>query len=101
MTEDGRIVEDIPPEIVESTTMDKPKYFFSALKNRRNISTSTTDSKSEMRPDVLLVNNIVSTENNRLATIRKPHNPLKYPSNSNAASMEPEVNKNAFISGGG
>lgn len=51
----------------------------------------TADGKVEMRPDVLLVNNVTPSDGNRLATIRKPHNPLKYPSNTNAASIDPEV----------
>lgn len=92
MTEDGKIVQD-EPTANDSPTMEKPKYFFSALKSKRKLSTSSSDGKGEMRPDVLLVNNIVPSENSRLATIRKPHNPLKYPSNSNVASMDPEVRK--------
>lgn len=52
---------------------------------------AAVDAKSELRPDVLLVNNVVPSDGNRLATIRKPHNPLKYPSNTNAASIDPEV----------
>lgn len=87
-----------------STPMEKPKYFFAPLKSKRKMSTSSsstgtaaaiamaTDGKTEMRPDVLLVNNVIPSDgNNRLATIRKPHNPLKYPSNTNAASIDPEV----------
>lgn len=73
--------------------VEKPKYFFAPLKSKRKMSTSSlaADGKTEMRPDVLLVNNVVPSDANRLATIRKPHNPLKYPSNTNAASLDPEV----------
>lgn len=72
---------------------DKPasKHFFAPLKSKRKGSGNLVASRGELRPDVF-VNNIVPADGNRLATIRKPHNPLKYPSNSNAASIDPEVN---------
>lgn len=92
-------------ESLSSSSVEKPKYFFAPLKGKRKMSTASSsssspaaavvstiaDGKNEMRPDVLLVNNVISSDGNRLATIRKPHNPLKYPSNTNAASIDPEV----------
>lgn len=88
------------PSTSSSSTIEKPKYFFAPLKSKRKSSLSSSssmtavvaaDGKTEMRPDVLLVNNVMPSDSNRLATIRKPHNPLKYPTNANAASIDPEV----------
>lgn len=50
------------------------------------------DAKGELRPDVF-VSNIVPSESNRLATIRKPHNPLKCPSNANDENIDIDVSK--------
>lgn len=109
MADDGTIVvqqdNSNENEPSSSSAIEKPKYFFAPLKSKRKMSTSsssaaaaaaaavamTADGKTEMRPDVLLVNNVMPSDGNRLATIRKPHNPLKYPSNTNAASIDPEV----------
>lgn len=54
------------------------------------------DAKGELRPDVF-VNNIVPSEGNRLATIRKPHNPLKCPSNSNDENDDIDVSAAMII----
>lgn len=75
-----------------SAEKPSPKYFFAPLKSKMKSSASAVDEKGERRPD-LFVNDIVPSERNRLATIRKPHNPLKCPSNSNAANIDPEVGK--------
>lgn len=89
LNEDGAIVQQNTDENENETKTGKnspPKYFFAPLKSKRKSSICP-----EMRPDVLFVNNIVSSDGSRVATIRKPHNPLKYPSNLNAASIDPEV----------
>lgn len=87
LTEEGNIVQDESPVNESSATDKAPKYFFAPLKSKRKSSVC-----SEMRPDVF-VSNIIPSDGNRVATIRKPHNPLKYPSNLNAASIDPEVNR--------
>lgn len=94
-------------ESSSSSTTEKPKYFFAPLKSKWKMSTSsstsgaagavTVDGKAEMRPDVLLMNNVTPSDGNRLATIRKPHNPLKYPSNTNAACIDPEVSSTFIL----
>ncbi|XP_031637143.1 uncharacterized protein LOC116349721 isoform X2 [Contarinia nasturtii] len=82
LTEEGHIVQD---EVINEIDKPMPKYFFAPLKSKRKASMC-----SELRPDVF-VNNIVPSDGNRVATIRKPHNPLKYPSNLNAASVDSET----------
>lgn len=74
--------------------MEKPtlKYFFAPLKSKSKSAANATDTKTERRPDVF-VNNILPSEGNRLATIRKPHNVLKCPSNPNATNVDQKVGK--------
>lgn len=88
LTEEGAIVQDDTEKNENETNIDNspPKYFFAPLRSKRKSSLCP-----ELRPDVLLVNNVIPSDGNRIATIRKPHNPLKYPSNLNAASIDPEV----------
>lgn len=61
----------------------KPKYFFAPLKSKRKQSTpaASDNNRNESQPPDLYISNVVPTEGNRLATIRKPHNPLKCPTN--------------------
>lgn len=87
LTEEGDIVQnDSSENEAKGVDTSSQKYFFAPLKSKRKGSVCP-----ELRPDVLFVNNILPSDGNRLATIRKPHNPLKYPSNLNAASIDPEV----------
>lgn len=88
LTEEGNIVQDELPAENDTSVVEKaPKYFFAPLKSKRKSSVC-----AEMRPDVF-VSNGVPLDGSRVATIRKPHNPLKYPSNLNIASIDPEVNR--------
>ncbi|XP_055304780.1 uncharacterized protein LOC129569695 isoform X2 [Sitodiplosis mosellana] len=85
LTDEGNIVHLESPDNETGATEKLPKYFFAPLKSKRKSSMC-----SEMRPDVF-VNNVVPSDASRVATIRKPHNPLKYPSNLNIASIDPEA----------
>lgn len=67
-----------------------PKYFFSPLKSKRKMTTNSTEQQVEM-PDVF-IDNVLPSDVKKLATIRKPHKPLKCPKNSNeVASTSKEV----------
>lgn len=84
LTDEGNFIQNTGENEEKST----PNYFFAPLKSKRKSSIC-----SEQRPDIF-VNNIVPSDGNRLATIRKPYNPLKYPSNLNAASVDQAVISN-------
>lgn len=76
-------------ETTQTSATKKPdkdikQYFFSSLKSKRKAATNSTESKIE-RPDVFIDNALPSNEN-KTATIRKPHKPLKCPNNSDDSS---------------
>lgn len=97
-----------------NTIKPKPKFFFASLKSKRKLSsasattTATTapaimnsdNNRNELKPDLCISNVLPSDGNsngNRLATIRRPHNPLKCPINlendeNTTAAIESEVN---------
>lgn len=53
------------------------------------------DSSSEQPPD-LCVNNVVAAEPSRVATIRKPHNPLKCPGGSKNVALVVIISRHCF-----
>lgn len=78
---------DFEPRITPEKSNEKtsvPKFLSIApLKSKRKLISRSIEKQNE-RPDVF-VDNILPTETKKVATIRKPHNPLKCPIYSNVA----------------
>lgn len=77
-------IEAVPSTIttVETdTAVPKVKNFFAPLKTKvmRQMQMSPENgNQNELRPD-LCIGNVLACDTNKLATIRRPHNPLKCP----------------------
>lgn len=65
--------DDSPTPPLTETDEPRKTNFFAPLKSK-----ITQHNQEELRPD-LCVGNVLACDTNKLATIRRPHNPLKCP----------------------
>lgn len=69
--------------VISSEKVSVPKFLsFAPLKSKRKLISRSGENE---RPDVC-VDNVLATDRKKVATIRKPHKPLKCPIYSNVAS---------------